>query len=417
METGVVIIGAGEAGARAAVTLRDRGFAGPITLIGRESHFPYERPPLSKAVITAPLLPEAPAAILDHRKLAEYAVTFIANAHAEAIDRARRTIVLNGAREIGYAKLLLATGASPRRLNVEGGWGDGVLYLRTLSDALTLRGRLQPSSEIVVVGGGFIGLEIAASAVARGCAVTLVETASRLLMRGVPEAVAERIAARHRAAGVMVLTSVTIDAILQRGGRQVVRLEDGSVLTADLVVIGVGAIPETRLATTCGLAVDNGIRVDAFLQTDDPNIFAAGDCCSFPHGLYGGRRVRLEAWRNAQDQGAAAAANMLGAQTPYDAVPWFWSDQYDETLQVAGLFDPSCTTVKRNLGETASMFFHLDPESRLVAASAVGPNAAIAREIRMAEMLIARRAHPEPCDLGNPSFKLKDLLGRVCCGQ
>ena len=232
-------------------------------------------------------------------------------------------------------------------------------------------------------------------------------------MRGVPEVVAERISAKHRAAGVVVLTSAKIDAIVQCGQRRAVRLKDGSLLTADLVVAGIGAIPETRLATTCGLAIDNGIRVDAFLQTGDPDIYAAGDCCSFPHDLYGGRRIRLEAWRNAQDQGAAAGANMLGARTPYCAVPWFWSDQYDETLQVAGLFESSCTTLERQLGETGSLYFHLNPEGRLLAASAVGPNAAIAREIRIAEMLIARRASPRPADLCNPSFKLKDLLGRA----
>ncbi|WP_281015461.1 FAD-dependent oxidoreductase [Lichenihabitans psoromatis] len=149
--------------------------------------------------------------------------------------------------------------------------------------------------------------------------------------------------------GVTILTSVAVASIVGDGRRHDVLLRDGSVLTADLVVAGIGAIPETRLATTCGLAIENGIRVDAFLQTDDPDIYAAGDCCSFPHELYGGRRIRLEAWRNARDQSATAAANILGAQTPYRAVPWFWSDQYSETLQVAGLFDASCITVERSL--------------------------------------------------------------------
>ena len=416
MTAGVLIIGAGEAGARAAVTLRERGFAGPVALVGNEPHVPYERPPLSKAVMTSPLRSETPTVILDRAKLADHSIDFLSNVQAEAIDRASRTVVVGNGSDLRYSKLLLATGASPRRLDVEGGSENGVLYLRTFSDALALRGRLQPSSEIVVIGGGFIGLEIAASAVARGCRVTLVEMGPRILTRGVPEVVAERISARHRAAGVVILTSVTIDGIVRQGDRSAVRLQDGSVLTADLVVAGIGAVPETRLATTCGLAVDNGIRVDAFLHTDDHDIYAAGDCCSFPHDLYGGRRIRLEAWRNAQDQGAAAAANMLGARMPYCAVPWFWSDQYDETLQVAGLFDPSCTTVERHLDQGASIFFHLDPEGRLIAASAVGPNAAIARDIRIAEMLIARRASPEPADLCESSFKLRDLLGRSSQG-
>jgi 3-phenylpropionate/trans-cinnamate dioxygenase ferredoxin reductase subunit len=410
MTDGMVIVGAGEAGVRAASSLRERGFRGPVALVGNEMHAPYERPPLSKEVMTCDVSPESPKAILDRQKLADLSIDFISNVRVDAVDRSARTVRLNDGSGLSYTKLLLATGASPRRLSVAGGTDDNVHYLRTFADAVKLRNRLRSGTRIVIVGGGFIGLEIAASAVARGCKVTLLETAPRLLMRGVPEVVAERISARHRAAGVDILTSAAIEAIAGHGDRHSVRLKDGIELTCDLIVAGIGAIPETRLAESCGLVVENGISVDAFLETSDPDIYAAGDCCSFPHQLYGGRRIRLEAWRNAQDQGAIAAANMLGYKTRYAAVPWFWSDQYDDTLQVTGLFDPDCNTVERPLDDRTSVFFHLDPGGRLIAASAVGENSRIAKEIRLAEMLIALRACPAPENLSNPSFKMKELL-------
>jgi len=225
--------------------------------------------------------------------LAEQSIDFVANVSAETIDRSTRTVSLSNGTKLRFSKLLLATGASPRRLdNVEG--KDGiVLYLRTFFDALTLRERLQPATDIVIVGGGFIGLEIAASAVARGCRVTLLEAASRLLMRGVPEVIANRIAAKQREAGVKILISVEIESILGCGSRYALKLKDGKVFACDLVVAGIGAIPKTRLAATSALSIDNGFRVDDRLQSEDSDIFAAGDCCSFPHPLYAGRRIRL----------------------------------------------------------------------------------------------------------------------------
>lgn len=406
---GMVIVGAGEAGARAASRLREAGYAGPVILIGDEAHGPYERPPLSKAVMTA--AGEAtPAFILDEAKLAVQAITHLAGVRAERIDRDARRVLLDDGRALAYDKLLIATGAGPRRLPTPGATDANVLYLRTFADALGLRARLRPGSRLVVIGGGFIGLEIAASARARGCGVTLVEMAPRILMRGVPAAVAEHVAERHRAEGVTMRIGVGIERIAHGEQGPVVLLADGSVLEADVVVAGIGAVPETRLAEASGLSIENGIRADEQLRTDDADIFAAGDCCSFPHPLYGGRRIRLEAWRNAQDQGSLAAENMLGGAAAYAAVPWFWSDQYDETLQVAGLTDEGTAVVERDLGG-ARLFFHLDRAGRLVAASGIGPNALIARDIRLAEMLIARRAAPDPAALALPSVKLKTFLG------
>ena len=317
---------------------------------------------------------------------------------------------LGDGRDIPYERLLLATGAQARRLTVPG--AGHALTLRSFADALGLRARLVPGARLVVIGGGFIGLEVAASAVERGASVTVVEALPRLLSRGVPAAIAERIRARHERAGVAFHVGTGVERIDADGTGLVVALTDGTRLHCDAVVAGIGAIPETGLAERAGLALENGIAVDATLATSDPDIFAAGDCCSFPHPLYGGRRIRLEAWRNAQDQGAAAAKSLLGTSEAYAAVPWFWSDQYDETLQIAGLADAGCSTVEREAGGGARLFFHLAEDGRLVAASGIGENSAIARDVRLAEMLIAARAAPDPARLSDPALKLKSLLAR-----
>jgi 3-phenylpropionate/trans-cinnamate dioxygenase ferredoxin reductase subunit len=404
---GMVVVGAGEAGARAASAFREGGYDGPVTLVGDEPHPPYERPPLSKGVMAADA--EAPSFILDEGKLAAQRIVHLAGARAIRIDRDAHMLHLADGRTLPYAKLLIATGAGPRRLSIPGADGPHVLTLRTFADALALRARLAPGRRLTVVGGGFIGLEVAAVATARACAVTLVEAAPRILTRGVPAEVADRVARRHRAAGVDIRTGTGVVGVEERPDGVALRLADGSEVTCDVVVVGIGAVPETRLAEASGLAVENGVRVDARLATEDPDVFAAGDCCSFPHPLYDDRRLRLEAWRNAQDQGALAAANMLGASSRYVAVPWFWSDQYDETLQVAGLTDEAVATVERDLGK-GCLFFGLAGDGRLVAVSGVGPNGAIARDVRLAEMMIARRAYPDRAALSSPAVKLKTLL-------
>ena len=318
--------------------------------------------------------------------------------------------MLADGRRIPYLKLLLATGARPRRLTVEGAESEHVLYLRSFAEALALRGRLRPGTRLCVIGGGFIGLEIAASAIARGCQVTVVEAAPRILMRGVPAPLAALIARRHERAGVRFHIGTGIARIVDADGARRVVLADGTEIPCDVVVAGIGAVPEVALAERAGLIIENGIRVDERLRTSDPDIFAAGDCCSVPHPLYGGRRIRLEAWRNAHDQGNLAARNMLGAELAHEAVPWFWSDQYELTLHIAGLADQAATDVRRELGDGAELHFHIDTEGRLLAASGFGPLGKVAKEIRLAEMLIQRRASPAPDQLASPDVKLKSLL-------
>ena len=407
MQPGMVIIGAGECGGRAALALRDLGFEGPVTLVGDEPHLPYERPPLSKEAMTG----EAPAikAVASEQLLAERSIRHIRSVRAVAIDRIAHTVTLSDGSFIPYQKLLFATGSVPRKLPMPG-LGQRCVYLRTFNDALAIRAHLSAGNRVAIIGGGFIGLELAASARKLGATVTVIEAQPRILMRGVPAEIAAIIHQAHKAEGVTVLTGQGITAIADDGAEVRITLADGQEVVSDLAVIGIGAIPVTALAAEAGLAIDNGIAVDGTLRTADPDIFAAGDCCSFPLAVYGGRRVRLEAWRNAQEQGALAAKNMLGANEPHAAVPWFWSDQYGLTLQIAGLSDEGRSVVRRDLDDGAFILFHLAEDGRLVAASGIGPGNAVARDIRLAEMLIAKRASPSPEALVSQAVKLKSLL-------
>ncbi|RAP73753.1 NAD(P)/FAD-dependent oxidoreductase [Paenibacillus montanisoli] len=409
-DLGMVIVGAGETGARAAVELRTAGWNGPITLIGKEPLAPYERPPLSKFTLISEEEPK-PATILDEVRLSEHNIGWIPNNQVVGIDRVNHSVELSNGQQIRYERLLLATGAAPRKLTIEGSDTTGLLYLRTFADAVALRTRFQPGKHIAVIGAGFIGLEVAASARELGCSVTVIEVGPRILMRGVPEEIARIVEARHRMAGVRFKLGISIQGIMNTSEGHLITLADGTDIPCDTVVVGIGAIPETSLAAQSGLTIENGIYTDEYLATSDNDIFAAGDCCSFPHKLYGGRRIRLEAWRNAQDQGTHVAHNMLGASKPFVDIPWFWSDQYDQTLQVTGLPDSGVLTVCRHLSERDKLYFHLSGENRLVAASAVGLNAKIAKDIRLAEMLIHQnQAVLDPIALQNTEVKLKSLV-------
>ncbi len=402
-EAGMVIVGAGMAGSRAVVSLRANGWQGPLTLIGEETLLPYDRPPLSKAMLTDENEPN-PVYLLDEGMLASLQATVIRGNRAVAIDRAARTVLLADGGTVPYSKLLIATGAKPRRLSIPG--GELAYTLRDYGDGDHLRNRLRHSRTAAIVGGGFIGLETAASARKLGCEVSLVEAQPRILMRGVPEDIARVVHARHVAAGVTMQVGTGLAAVETDG----ILLADGRKIAADIVIAGIGAAPEVTLAQQAGLALDNGIACDETLRTSDPDIYAAGDCCSFPHGLFGHKRIRLEAWRNAIDQANVATENMLGGTKPYLAVPWFWSDQYDLSLQIAGLPGDGVETVRRDLSETAFVIFHRDAEGRLVGASGIGVGNAIAREVKLAEMLIAKRAAPVAAQLADPGVALKQLL-------
>jgi 3-phenylpropionate/trans-cinnamate dioxygenase ferredoxin reductase subunit len=402
----IVIVGAGEAGGRAALALREAGFAGRIALVGEETHPPYERPPLSKAAIADAATP-APVVIGDGGRLAELGVERIAGVAAVAIDRRERRLELADGRRLSYDALVLATGARARPLPLPG--AELALTLRTFEDALRIRERIHAAGRVAVVGGGFIGLEIAASARSLGREVTLMEADSRLLRRSTPEPLAAALEARHAAEGVEIVKSVRIERIAATARGVVIHTSEGA-READVVVAGVGASPRVELADAAGLAVDNGVRVDGSLRTSDPAIYAIGDCADFPHPLFGGRRLRLEAWRNAFDQGAHVARALLGETQAFAALPWFWSDQYDLTLQMVGVAETGASVIARDLGGGAQMLFHLDAEGRIVAAGGLGPIEKTAKEIKLAERLIARRAVLSPVALADPAASLKKML-------
>lgn len=403
----MIVVGAGETGARAALTLRDRGYRGRVLLVGNESHLPYERPPLSKGILSEEAEPRYVAAA---ERYGTAGIELILGRPVDSIDRPSKTVRLGDGTIYPYERLLLATGARPRPFPGHDADGKRAFYLRTYADAVALRSWMAPGRKIAVIGGGFIGLELAATARQAGADVTLIEALPRILMRGVPEALAMRLQARHVAEGVDMLCGTGIASIDQALDGVAIQLTDGRSITADIAVIGIGAIPNVELAAEAGLQIENGIRVDEYLCTSDPDILAAGDCCNFPLAIYGGRHVRLESWRSAQEQGALAAANMLGKASPVSGAPWFWSDQYDWTLQVAGLLDEATSTVERPQDDGGLILFHLAVDGRLVAASGLGPGNSVARDIRLAEMLIAASARPDPAILADPTSKLKPLL-------
>lgn len=407
----MVIVGAGHVGGRAALALRAGGWAGPIVLIGQEPDAPCERPPLSKAVLTGAQTPEA-CLLATAAQYAEQGITLKLGQSVTAIQPRQRSVILQGGEHIAYESLLLATGGHARTLTLPGADLPGVHTLRTLADARTLQPRLQPGQRLVVVGGGFIGLEVAASARERGCDVTLLEGAPRLLGRAVPAALGERVAALHRQHDVDLRLGSGPESFSAVNGRVAVRLLDGGLLMADTVVVGIGITPAVQLARAAGLAIGaqtQGITVDVRLQTSEPFIYAAGDVAEAPSVL-SGRPQRQETWQNAEAQAAVAAANMMGGQRVCEALPWFWSDQYDHTLQVSG--EPALGVLEavRSLGESAELRFYLDASGQLVGASGFGPASLVNKELKLARTLVERRLCLDAADLSDPGVKLKGLL-------
>ena len=398
-DAGMVIVGAGECGTRAAFALRENGWEGRVTLIGAESDAPYERPPLSKTWTHKPICTDDDLRNSD--------ITFLAGTEVIDIDTTARKLELGDGNRFGYDRLLLATGARARPLPLR---GAPVHLVRTRADAVALRDELSGGIRVGVIGGGFIGLELAAAAAALGTTVTVLELAPRLMGRAVPTRIAAGLAARHADAGIDVRCDTMVSGITETFGGILVDLADGTAIEVDVVVAGVGALPETALAEKAGLDTDDGILVDGRLLTSAPDVFAAGDCCRFPHPLYPGPRLRLESWRAAQDHGSHAARGMLGATDAYASVPWFWSDQHDLSLQVAGLTSAATQDVLRTRPDGVEIWFGLADDGRLVAAAAVGPGNAVAKDIRLAEMLIAARATPDHAALSDPSVSLKSIL-------
>lgn len=405
---GIVIVGAGQAGVQTAEALRAGGFEGPITLLGDEPHGPYHRPPLSKAWLAG----EMDAAQLVMRApemLARKNIELRTGVTVQRIDRAAKSVALADGSTLPYSGLVLATGATPRALPLPGADAPGVLPLRSRADASAIAERmgtcLEKALPIVVIGGGFIGLEVAATARKKGASVTVLEAAPRLLGRVLAPVLSDWYAELHRGHGVQLMLGAQVAAIeADASGVTGVKLADGTVLPAGLVVVGIGVSANDQLAREAGLECDRGIVVDGCGRTSDRSIVAAGDCTA--RRLADGSLLRLESVQNATEQGKSAAAALLGQDRPFTATPWFWSDQYDKKLQMAGLSMGADTwAVRGDMASGSFSVYHFQGQ-RLLAVDSVNA----AKDHLQARKLLDAGVSPTPGQAGDAGFDLGSLL-------
>jgi anthranilate 1,2-dioxygenase large subunit len=396
----IVIVGAGQAAGRAAEAMRDAGFNGTIQMIGDETSAPYERPPLSKAILTGAASADT-CALFASDRMAALDIDLITNTRVDDIDRKARMLTLSGGTKITYDALLLATGARARPLPIEGAELEGVHYLRTLDDAMRLKAAMEKSQSLVIVGAGFIGLEVASSARQLGKTVTILEREERVMTRVLPEAASTILESRATANGVDIRLGVQLEKLSGTAGHvDTVHLANGDAIAADLVLVGIGAIPNIELAQKAGLTVRDGVIVDAQGRTSDAHIWAAGDVAQYPHARDDGPK-RLESWHNAEEQGRCAGRSMAGLPTDYSALPWFWSDQFDGSIQVVGIPQSNNETVLRpGTNSEGPAVFCLDDKGHLTAVIGFDNPSAIS---------LGRKVIPkqEPIDLslliGSPS--------------
>ena len=404
-----IIIGAGHAGGELAVALRNEGWEGRILLLGEEAHLPYHRPPLSKAYLAGSVEKSS----LSIRPQAAYEranVEFFGGVRVSRIDRAGKRVELADGKQLAYDRLAIATGGRPRPLAVPNAAAAercaNFHYLRTLDDVELIRAQMATGKRLAIVGGGYIGLEVAAAAVAQGLQVTVLEALPRVLQRVTAAELSAYYERKHREAGVDIRTGVQV-ADLQISGEWVsaVCCADGSVLETDLVVVGIGLLANTELAAEAGLQVDNGILVDEYARTSDPDIYAAGDCTNHPNALLG-RRLRLESVPNALEQSRVAAANMAGKRKSYASVPWFWSDQYELKLKMVGLSEGFERLVLRGDPQSDSFSAFYLKDGKVLAADTVNrPQDFIA-----AKRLVAEGIAVTAEQLADDTKPLKELL-------
>ena len=402
MAQSVVIIGAGHAAVQAVDTLRRDGHTGPIVLVGDEPWLPYNRPPLSKKYLSGELERER-LWLRSSQFYQQHRVETRLGVRVTAIDRATQRLRLSDGGELTYDRLILCMGSTPRRLDVPGHELAGIHCLRSIADVDAIRADLAGARRMVVVGGGYIGLEAAACGRHLGLDVTVLEMASRPMARVVAPEVSAYFTQRHEREGVRILCDTSVTAFLGEGRVAAVRCGERE-FPADLVIVGVGILPDVTLAAAAGLRCDNGVWVDEHCRTSDPAVYAAGDCTNHPSVRYG-RRVRLESVDNAVEQAKTAAANICGKPARHEHIPWFWSDQYDVKLQIAGLSTGYDQTVLRGDPATGSFALYYFLGSELIAVDAVNSM----RDFMTGKRWLAERRRPDPAQLADPGVDLKTI--------
>ncbi|MGD8324682.1 MAG: FAD-dependent oxidoreductase [Gammaproteobacteria bacterium] len=407
MNQHLVIVGAGQAAAQLILSGRQHGYEGRITLVAEEPWLPYQRPPLSKKYLAGDF--ERSRLFLKPESFyKERGVEVLNGRRAIELSTDSQRLRLSDGSTLTYDRLALATGASPRKLEILGSELEGVHYLRTIDDVDAIRSNLETSKRVVIVGAGYIGLEVAASCVALGCQVTVLEAAPRILGRVVSDSTAEFFAELHASHGVAIHCNAAIERFSGTTRVTGVTMHDGSEYECDCVIIGIGVVPNTTLAEQADIDCDNGVSVDPHTKTSVPNVVALGDCTSHPHPLVG-TRIRLESVQNAIEQGKSAASTLFAEPRAFDDVPWFWSDQYDIKLQIAGLareYDSTVTRGDRSLRSFA--VYYLDGR-RLVAVDAIGAP----REFILAKKLLAERAELDPQAIADPGVNLEEVSIRA----
>ncbi len=398
---GIVVVGAGQAGAALVARLRAKGYDGPLTLIGAEPVPPYQRPPLTKGYLTG-AMPLDRLLLRSESFYTEHRIDLRLGQRVTGIDAARRTLRL-GDTELSYDQLALTTGSIPRQLPESMGGALGSVYVaRDLADADAMAPEFVPGRRVLIVGGGYIGLEAAAVAASKGLSVTVIEMAPRILQRVAAPETSDYFRALHQRYGVEILEGTGLERLLGNGQVTGARLTDGREIEVDFVIVGVGIVPAVALAEAAGVALDNGIATDAQGRTSDPAIWAAGDCASFP---FRGGRLRLESVQNAIDQAELVADNMLGAGRDYAPVPWFWSDQYDVKLQIAGL-NSGYDRVHRREGASGAVSFWYYTGGTFIAVDAMNDP----RSFMVGKRLLEMGRNVDPALVSDPATDLRSLL-------
>jgi len=399
----IAIVGAGHAAGQAIATLIQKKFDGRIVLIGDEPYLPYQRPPLSKKYLAGELATERlyvkPAAFYDDAQ-----IELRLNTHVCNIDRGARQLTTNDDGEVAYDKLILALGSRVRKLQVKGSELEGIHYLRGIADVDAIRAAASTGERVVIVGAGYIGLEVAAVCRQRGLDVTVIEMAERVMSRVVSSEVSDFYQKTHNSHGVKLMLSTGLSSFHGNGKVHSVMTSDGQTLAADFVVIGVGILPNVELAESAGLEVNDGIVVDDQCRTSDSNIYAVGDCTSHPNAIYD-MQLRLESVHNALEQAKTAASNICGVEKHYSQVPWFWSDQYELKLQIAGLSQGYDRAILRGDPESESFSCLYLKDGILIAVDAINAP----KDFLQSKVLIAERARIDPQLLANADVALKDL--------